>query len=131
MPLSARAQSVEPFHVMQVAKQAAEIERTLGPGEPPMIYLNIGEPDFVAPLPVQAAARAAIDAGLTQYTPALGLDALRQRLSYWYAQRFGVQVDAARIVITAGASGALQLAAMAWLSRSPSMRRLGKPVSGS
>jgi aspartate/methionine/tyrosine aminotransferase len=115
MPLSARAQSVEPFHVMQVAKQAAEIERRLEPGEPPMIYLNIGEPDFVAPLPVQAAARAAIEAGLTQYTPALGLDTLRQRLSDWYAQRFGVQVDAARIVITAGASGALQLAAMAWL----------------
>ena len=100
---------------MQVAKQAAEIERGLGPDAPPMIYLNIGEPDFVAPLPVQAAARAAIDAGLTQYTPALGLDALRQRISDWYAQRFGVRVDAARIVITAGASGALQLAAMAFL----------------
>lgn len=127
MQLSARAQSVEPFHVMQVAKQAAEIGRRLGPGEPPMIYLNIGEPDFVAPLPAQEAARAAIESGLTQYTPALGIDSLRQRLSAWYAQRFGVQVDAARIVITAGASGALQLAAMAlldsgdeWLMPDPS-----------
>jgi aspartate/methionine/tyrosine aminotransferase len=115
MQLSARAQSVAPFYVMQVAKQAAEVERGLGPDEPPMIYLNIGEPDFGAPPLVQAAAQAAIAAGLTQYTPALGLDALRQHISGWYAQRFGVAVDASRIVITAGASGALQLAAMAFL----------------
>ncbi|MEY5100735.1 MAG: hypothetical protein RJA36_3454 [Pseudomonadota bacterium] len=115
MQLSTRAESIAPFYVMQVAKQAAAIERTLGPAEPPMIYLNIGEPDFSAPPRVQAAAQAAIAAGQTQYTPALGIDALRQRIAGWYAQRFGVAVDAARIVVTAGASGALQLAALAFL----------------
>ncbi len=127
MQLSARAESIEPFYVMQVAKQAAELERTLGSDAPPMIYLNIGEPDFGAPPLVQAAAQAAIAAGQTQYTPALGIDALRQRLSDWYAQRFGVAVAPGRIVITAGASGALQLAALAcldagdeWLMPDPS-----------
>jgi len=127
MYVSTRAQAVEPFYVMQIAKEANELALRLQPGEAPMIYLNIGEPDFTAPPLVRAAADQAIEAGATQYTPALGLDALRERIAGWYAQRFGVTVPAQRIVVTAGASGALQLAAMAlldegdeWLMPSPS-----------
>ena len=41
------------------------------------------------------------------------LEALRERISAWYGSRFGVQVPARRIVVTAGASGALLLACMA------------------
>ena len=110
---SARAQAIAPFLVMQVAQEAAALAATLPPGAPRMLYLNIGEPDFAAPAAVQAAAEAAIRAGRTQYTAALGLDALRERLSAWYAQRFGVAVPARRIAITAGASAGLQLAALA------------------
>jgi aspartate/methionine/tyrosine aminotransferase len=51
--------------------------------------------------------------GQTQYTNALGLEALRERISAWYGSRFGVQVPARRVVVTAGASGALLLACMA------------------
>ena len=51
--------------------------------------------------------------GATQYTNALGLDALRERISGWYQSRFGVNVPARRIVVTAGASAALQLACLA------------------
>ncbi|MFN3610761.1 pyridoxal phosphate-dependent aminotransferase [Tepidimonas sp.] len=110
---SARAQAIAPFLVMQVAQEAAALAAALPPGAPRMLYLNIGEPDFAAPAAVQAAAQAAIRAGRTQYTAALGLDALRERLSAWYAQRFGVAVPARRIAITAGASAGLQLAALA------------------
>ena len=78
-----------------------------------MIFLNIGEPDFTAPPLVQQAAEKAIRDGLTQYTQATGLEALRERISDWYAQRFGVDVPARRIVVTAGASAALQLACLA------------------
>jgi aspartate/methionine/tyrosine aminotransferase len=76
-------------------------------------FLNIGEPDFTAPPLVQAAAQQAIAHGHTAYTPAMGLLPLRERLSHWYAQRFGVDVPAQRIVITAGASAALHLACLA------------------
>ena len=62
---------------------------------------------------MQAAAERAIHDGRTQYTNALGLEALRERISAWYGSRFGVQVPARRIVVTAGASGALLLACMA------------------
>lgn len=112
-PVSERARQVAPFHVMQVAKQAQALAAGLGPGHDRMIYLNIGEPDFTAPPLVQAAAQRAIAAGLTQYTPALGLPALRERISAWYAQRHGIEVPASRIVITAGASAGLQLACLA------------------
>lgn len=116
MQLSTRAQSIDPFYVMQVAKQAVALEKTLQPGEPRMIYLGIGEPDFTAPPAVQAAADAAIAQGKTAYTEAVGLLALRERLSQWYADRFGVEVSPQRIVITAGASAALQLACVAFVN---------------
>jgi aspartate/methionine/tyrosine aminotransferase len=78
-----------------------------------MIFLNIGEPDFSAPAPVVRAAEACLRAGHTQYTQATGLPALRQRIAHWYGMRFGLDIDAQRIVVTAGASAALQLACLA------------------
>ena len=113
MKFSTRAARIEPFYVMEVAKAAQAQARALEGTRSPMIFLNIGEPDFTAPPLVQEAAVRAIHAGSTQYTPALGLDALRERISGWYQERFGVSVPARRIVVTAGASAALQLACLA------------------
>ena len=117
MKFAARTGLIEPFYVMECAKAAEELARSPqcdpAQGGEPMIFLNIGEPDFTAPPAVQEAARRCIQDGRTQYTPALGLPALREKLSQWYASRFGVDVPARRIVLTAGASGALQLACLA------------------
>ena len=113
MKFSTRAERIEPFYVMEVAKAAQALAREVAGTREPMIFLNIGEPDFTAPPLVQQAADRAIRDGLTQYTNALGLDALRERISAWYATRFGVDVPARRIVVTAGASAALQLACLA------------------
>jgi aspartate/methionine/tyrosine aminotransferase len=119
--LAGRLDHIEPFYVMECAKAAAELARSpacdpaLG-GEP-MIFLNIGEPDFTAPTAVQQAADEAMRAGRTQYTQASGLPALRQALSGWYASRFGLDIAPSRIVVTAGASAALQLACLALVDR--------------
>jgi aspartate/methionine/tyrosine aminotransferase len=113
MRISARAEKIEPFYVMEVAKAALLLAREVAHTERPMIFLNIGEPDFTAPPLVQEAAAKAIRDGATQYTPATGLETLRERISDWYGTRFGVQVPARRIVVTAGASAALQLACLA------------------
>jgi aspartate/methionine/tyrosine aminotransferase len=113
MRLARRAERIEPFYVMEVAKAASQLAREVAGSASPMIFLNIGEPDFTAPPLVQQAAERAIRDGLTQYTPAMGLEQLRERISGWYAQRFGVAVPARRIVVTAGASAALQLACLA------------------
>ena len=113
MKIAQRAERIEPFYVMEVAKAAASLARDVAHTRDPMIFLNIGEPDFTAPPLVAEAAALAISQGHTQYTPAVGLSALREKISSWYATRFKVDVDASRIVITAGASAALQLACLA------------------
>ena len=113
MKFSTRAERIEPFYVMEVAKAAQALAREVAGTREPMIFLNIGEPDFTAPPLVQEAAARAVHNGATQYTNALGLDALRERISGWYQSRFGVNVPARRIVVTAGASAALQLACLA------------------
>jgi len=117
MKLAARLDHIEPFYVMECAKAAQEIAR--GPlcdpaqGGRPMVYLNIGEPDFTAAPAVVAAAERCMRQGRTQYTQATGLPALREAIARWYGARFGIDVAASRIVVTAGASAALQLATLA------------------
>jgi aspartate/methionine/tyrosine aminotransferase len=115
--LAGRLDHIEPFYVMECAKAAEQIARSPAcdpaQGGRPMIFLNIGEPDFTAPPPVLAAAQACLAAGRTQYTPATGLPALREAISGWYRTRFGLDVPARRIVVTAGASAALQLVTLA------------------
>lgn len=117
MKIAHRLEHIEPFYVMECAKIAQQIAD--GPacdparGGTPMIWLNIGEPDFGAAPRVRDAAQRLIASGRTPYTQATGLPALREAISGWYAQRFGLRIDPGRIVITAGASAALQLACAA------------------
>ncbi len=115
--LAGRLEHIEPFYVMELAKAAQRIAESPAcdpaQGGEPMVFLNIGEPDFTAASAVQAAAAAALAGGRTQYTQATGLEPLRRRIAAWYGQRFGVAVDPGRIVVTAGASAALQLVCMA------------------
>jgi aspartate/methionine/tyrosine aminotransferase len=111
--IARRAQRIEPFYVMEVAKAASALAQEFAHSDRPMIFLNIGEPDFTAPPLVQEAAARAISQGNTQYTQATGLPALRERISAWYASRFGADVAPSRIIVTAGASAALQLACLA------------------
>ena len=117
MKLASRLDRIEPFYVMECAKAAVEIARSPACAGSPMIYLNIGEPDFTAPPPVLAAARACMEGGRTHYTQATGEPALRDRISRWYGERFGLDISPQRIVVTAGASAALQLACLALVER--------------
>jgi aspartate/methionine/tyrosine aminotransferase len=114
---ASRLDHIEPFYVMEFAKAADALARSPAcdpaQGGQPMIFMNIGEPDFTATAAVQAAAAACLQRGLTQYTHATGLLALRERIAAWYASRFGVDVSPQRIVVTAGASAALQLICLA------------------
>ena len=117
MKLASRLEAIDPFYVMEMAKAARAMADEPGcdplRGGEPMIYLNIGEPDFTASTRVQEAATECLQAGRTQYTPSLGLPALRQAISGWYRQRWQLDVAPERIVITAGASAALQLITLA------------------
>lgn len=103
---SARSRAIEPFHVMALLQRANELQQA---GHD-VIHLEIGEPDFTTAEPIVAAGHAALAAGHTNYTPALGLPQLREAISGYYQTRYGLSVPAQRIVITSGGSGALLLA---------------------
>ncbi len=105
MQFAQRMQEIAPFRVMQILARARAMEAA---GRD-VVHMEIGEPDFVSPQPVIDAAIAAQRAGHTHYTPAAGLPALREAIAGFYQRRFGVSVDPARVLITPGASGALQL----------------------
>ena len=81
-----------------------------------IIHMEVGEPDFSTPEPITEAGVAALRAGRTGYTPALGLPELRERIAQYYDTRFGVALSPERVVLTPGASGALLLLTAARLS---------------
>src|SRR3954462_6191413 len=102
-PTARRADEIEPFEVMDVLSRAHALEAAGGH----VIHMEIGEPDFTAPAPVVEAGVRAIRDGLTAYTAALGLPALREAIADHYETRFSKKIPPGRIAITAGASGGL------------------------
>lgn len=75
-----------------------------------IIHMEVGEADFPTPAAIVAAGRAALASGWTRYTPAVGIEELRSAIARDYWQRYGVKLAAERILVTPGASGALQIA---------------------
>lgn len=112
-PLAHRLAAIAPFRVMEVIKRAHELELA---GRS-VIHMGIGEPDFPTAEPVLNAAAHALQEGATRYTPAMGLPQLREAISKHYHDTFGIEVPASRIIVTAGASGALLLACAALIER--------------
>lgn len=104
-PVARRMAGIEPFQVMDLLARARSLESQ---GRS-IVHMEIGEPDFPTAGPIVEAGCRALRAGHTHYTPAAGLPALREAIAADYARRHGVAIDARRILVTPGASGALQL----------------------
>ena len=104
--LAERMKSIKSFHVMEILARA----RHLASSGRSIIHMEVGEPDFTTPAPIVEAGLQALKEGQTKYTPACGIPELREQIAEWYWQRFQVKVDPERVIVTPGASGALQLA---------------------
>jgi aspartate/methionine/tyrosine aminotransferase len=102
---ASRMSGIQPFHVMALLAQARRLEAS---GRS-VIHMEIGEPDFATAQPIVEAGANAINAGLTHYTPAVGLTRLREAVARYYYDFNRCDIPPERIVITTGASGALQL----------------------
>lgn len=102
-PGATRLSRIQPFHVMDILARARAMESQ---GRS-VIHMEIGEPDFPTAPGIVQAGIAALQAGRTHYTPALGLSELRAAIAASYPAH--VRPDAGRVVVTPGASGALQL----------------------
>lgn len=107
--LAARTQEFLTFQVVELFKQAQALQAA---GKD-IISLGIGEPDFTAPPQVVEALQRAARAGHSGYSAPAGLMPLREALAHFYHDQFGATVDPRRVIVTAGASGALTLACAA------------------
>src|SRR5271168_54816 len=106
---ASRRSDVPPFMVMDVMAAAARIEAAGGH----VVHMEVGQPAAAAPKASIAAAHRALEQGRIDYTSALGIPSLRERITRHYRESYGCPVDAGRIVVTTGSSGAFILAFLA------------------
>jgi len=81
-----------------------------------IISLSVGEPDFATPAHVIAAAKAAMDAGDTKYTPVGGTARMKQAAALHFARDLGIEVPTSQVTISAGGKQAIFHAIMATVS---------------
>ncbi len=74
------------------------------------ISLGVGEPDFVTPWNVRDSAIRSIRKGYTQYTGNRGLPELCELVSRYIKERFSVSYPPENVLVTVGASEAIDLA---------------------
>ncbi|WP_118132686.1 pyridoxal phosphate-dependent aminotransferase [Oceanicella sp. SM1341] len=101
--------AVDPFIVMDVM-EAARLKELAG-GD--VIHMEVGQPATPAPRLAREALVAAMEREALGYTVALGLPALRARISRLYRDWYGLDVAPERIVVTSGSSAGFLLAFLA------------------
>ncbi|HEX9858397.1 MAG TPA: aminotransferase class I/II-fold pyridoxal phosphate-dependent enzyme, partial [Paracoccaceae bacterium] len=97
---------VDPFIVMDVMEAARAAEA----GGRHIIHMEVGQPGTPAPAGARRALATAMEAGPLGYTVALGLPELRAGIAALYRRWYGVDLDPARVVVTAGSSAGFLLA---------------------
>lgn len=108
-PVSQRANSLSPSGIRKFFDLLASVEG--------VISLGVGEPDFTTPWHIREAAIESLNKGQTMYTSNLGMPELRQELSRYLKNSYGLDYDADNeLLITVGVSEALDLAMRAILN---------------
>ncbi|MDJ0420634.1 aspartate transaminase [Rhodococcus opacus] len=92
---------------------AAQRVRELRASGREILDLTVGEPDFDTPDHIKAAAVAAMESGLTKYTPVNGIPALRVAIAKRMLARTGVEFADNEITVGGGAKQVIFLALMA------------------
>ncbi len=105
-----------------VSKKAAAIKPSgirkffdLVSGQKDIISLGVGEPDFITPWQVRNEGISTIKKGRTQYTSNKGMPELREEISEYLKNRFGVTFSPDDTIITVGASEAIDISLRAVL----------------
>lgn len=111
MKTSAALARIAPSRTTAITDRAIEL-RAAGKD---VISLSVGEPDFATPAHVIAAAKAALDAGDTKYTPVPGTIALREAAALHFARDLGIDVPPSQVIVSAGGKQAIFHALLATL----------------
>jgi aspartate aminotransferase len=110
--LSQAIQRIEPSRTTAMTDRATEL-REQGKD---IISLSVGEPDFPTPPHVIEAAKAALDAGQTKYTPVTGTLRLKQAAALHFERDLGIAADPKNIIVSAGGKQSIFHAFMATVS---------------
>src|SRR3954452_14357922 len=105
--ISARVNSTLP----PTGSKLIEMARTI----PDVVALGRGDPDLPTPPHVVEAAKQAMDAGHTHYTPLRGLDSLREAIASKLTGENGVVTDPDEVLISTGTQEAMFVLALALL----------------
>jgi aspartate aminotransferase len=97
--LAKRLDVVKPSATMAITSKAARL-RAEGVD---VISLGAGEPDFDTPEHIKAAAKLALDRGVTKYTAVEGMPELRRAVAAWFAKAHGFDVAPSQVMVSAGA----------------------------
>ena len=81
----------------------AQLSRELKSQGRDIVDLSLGEPDFDTPENIRNAAKAAIDAGYSHYTPVAGYLDVREAISYKFKTENGLHYSPQQIVVSNGA----------------------------
>ncbi len=111
MKLAARTTRVVPSPTLQVSATA----KSMAAQGVDVIDFSSGEPACDTPEDVKAAAKAAITDGFTKYTPASGIDELKQAVIEKFSRDQGLRYEKSQILISCGAKHTLYNAAQALL----------------
>ncbi len=96
--LSSRVQAVKPSPTLAITARAAEL-RAAGQD---VIGLGAGEPDFDTPDHIKEAAKRAIDAGHTKYTPVDGTPSLKRAVIEKFRRDNGLEYAPEQILVSSG-----------------------------
>lgn len=107
-PLSTRVRKMSESATLRMAQLGREVKAQ---GHD-VISLSLGEPDFDTPEHIKAAAKHALDAGKTKYTPVPGTPELRRAISDKFKRDNGLEYDPSQIVVSTGAKQCI--ANLAW-----------------
>ena len=105
-----RVTSIESSPTVRLGNLVAEMRAR---GEP-VLSLSVGEPDFPTPAHIVEAAKKALDAGHTKYTPSLGIPELRQAVAEKSVRENGIPATPEHVLV-APSKHALYMACMALL----------------
>jgi aspartate aminotransferase len=111
-PLANAIQRLKPSSTVAVTARAMELKRA----GVDVISMAAGEPDFDTPQHIKDAAKAALDAGKTKYTPSLGVPELREAIAAKFKRENNLTYTPAQIQVTTGGKQALYNACFALIN---------------
>lgn len=101
--MSRRAQEIQPSGIRKFFDLLGDMKD--------VISLTVGQPDFVTPWHIRAAAIESLEAGKTYYTSNAGLPRLREEIARYLERRFSLSYDPmTELLVTVGGSEAIDLA---------------------